>query len=119
MSDREALAAAVDQVMSWIGGDERRPTPNQILAVGTLLNTARERLAQLPEDCGTCDGEGHYVVASTRGQWATDDLACPTCHGSGKVYPAELVKRIANCIDSRIDRRYVVAILEALNKETE
>lgn len=112
MSDREVLEAALAQY------HKGRP----IAWADVLEVAALERLAQLAEKCGTCDGEGHYVVASTRGQWATDDLTCPTCQGSAKVYPYELVGRVAmaTAAGSHWDAEHTAAahrVLNALNSQ--
>lgn len=92
-----------------------------------LVVAARERLAQMPEKCETCDGEGHYVVQSTRGQYETDDITCPTCHGKGFLYPQPLVERIQDILWSVPSSRWgykstahlvAVSILDALGSET-
>lgn len=99
MSNREALAAALE----WV--DRYEPSRTEAIITGA----AKERLSQLAERCGTCDGCGKIYSA-----WAPLNKAtCPTCHGSGKVYPAELVELIASVI-----HRGVFGVLDALNGET-
>lgn len=84
MSDREALAAALEIYDLRF---EAQTFGEWSHAIPTLVAAALERLAQLPEKCPDDRHVGYdeYVV-------------CPTCHGSGKVYPAELVERIARAL---------------------
>lgn len=84
-------------------------------------------LAQLPETCGICDGNGELD------DWYFDP--CPKCNRTGKVYPAELVERIAEALlDHDIAQGYMlakfrsvqrpnaharaVAVLDALNSQS-
>lgn len=105
MTDREALSAAIDRfTTNWASGDF------QLIAVA-----ARERLAQLPEICGTCLGE-HRVP--TIDQYTE---RCPTCRGVGEAYPAETVEQIARAVT----RTWVndgtglaIVVLDALNGES-
>lgn len=107
MSDREALAAALD---TWDKAAQQ--SPQFLDATKLLALAALKYLAQLPEKCGTCNGMG---VAG--GNYGAVD--CPPCHGSGKVYQAELVERIARIIARHGDGTYpnskAVAVLDALN----
>ncbi len=103
MSD---LAAALEAL-------EGDPGPNaspSALRLEIVLAAARERLAQLPETCGTCGGDGSPIVG----------YPCKDCHGRGIVYPAETVekiKRAINGIGLNLDQK-AVAVLDALNTET-
>jgi hypothetical protein len=84
-----------------------------------IVAAARERLAQLPEKCETCEGKG----------WRNQGVPgeCPACHGRGVLYPPALVERIAatiyqhdNFVDGpRESEILAVAVLDALNGETE
>lgn len=106
MTDREALAAALDDLDDYVAHGQVELGEGGELVVAA----ARERLAQLPEKCGICWGE--YTP-------------CDHCHSTGKVYPAELVERIASAIGDydwnepgvRIGwTRLTVAVLDALNE---
>lgn len=98
MSDREALAAALEDF-----------EPGWSMNLDALYYAARERLAQLPEKCGTCDGNGAIQVGDAFPY-------CPTCRGSGKVYPAELVFTVMNV--GALPESLAAAVLDALNGET-
>ena len=121
MSNREALAKALDVVSD--GPLLREMTRHNAAAfaeaTAALVEAARERLAQLPQKCTT----RHYYDGPHR-----DD--CPSCHGSGKVYPAELVERIREAIrevspkyqmliTELVCERIAVAVLDALNHPRE
>lgn len=47
-----------------------------------------KQLALMPEKCGTCGG-------SKSNRLRPGEIICPTCHGSGKVYPPETVRIIS------------------------
>lgn len=121
MSTRETLEAALTATWS-----ERVLDHEQV-----ILAAARERLAQMPEKCGTCYGRALSFDGPTTAHTGEKVFyPCPSCHGSGRVYPAELVERIAGVIlqsdakDLRTHpsvewyRTLAVAVLDAINQET-
>jgi hypothetical protein len=117
VTDREALAAALQE--PGRGNDNTETSSTRV----------RERLAQLPEKCGSCGGDGEVgdvppdmdQLNIALGHF--DVITCPTCHGRGTVYPPALVERVIRAIADRapFDARYniAVAVLDALNGETE
>ena len=97
-----------------------------------VVAAARKQLALMPETCGTCEGRG--LQHSNPGSLCNHP--CPTCHGSGRVYPQEVVGRIAKAVGEmflypdpnnegnwmgpgiQASRQVAVAVLDALG-ETE
>lgn len=131
MSDRQLLAAALDNLLV-IGNAATYQ------AVLVMREAARERLAQLPKQCGTCDGTGwadkgellaKVEAAHTGKRVAVAGAECSDCHGSGKVYPVETVERLAEALSQVTlgninagfkENRYpliAAVILDALNAE--
>lgn len=118
MIDREALEAALT------GPGFAYPT-----AWVPIFDAARERLAQLPEQCFTCSGRG--VICDAFPDYSRhhhdEGCRCLSCHGSGKVYPPELVGRLARIIEpdwnqaslAKLDwRQRAIAVLDGLNGGT-
>lgn len=114
---REALAAALETF-----DGKHYPRMASASDFNTVLEAARERLAQLPEKCGTCHGVGRVPTIDQY------DDRCLACHG-GKVYPAELVERIARTLLGRwgeadpefvknVYRTDAVAVLAALDSQS-
>lgn len=82
-SDRKAALAAALETTEPFRFDGLRGR--------VIVAAARERLAQLPEKCGTCGGTGIAPDNDTAelGSGVFSYRHCPTCHGSGKVYPPD------------------------------
>lgn len=79
MTDRQALAAA-------LGGPQSSWNPGQPL----IIAAARQRLNQLPERCDDCVAGYVDIVAN--------EERCPTCRGYARLWPEELVERIAEAL---------------------
>lgn len=117
MTDREALAAALgrvaelEQPASW--------SEDQWQDLAIIEDAALERLAQLSEQCATCGGSGRWTNrGATEREWleGLKEEPCPTCHGSGEVYLAETVERIARALYNH--PTWAPAVLDALNEES-
>ena len=87
---RETLSAAL---VAYDNRQSKLTSGSWLGAVEPMAVAARERLTQLGEKCGTCDGEKNIFDSET-GDW----VSCPTCHGFGKVWPAGLVERIRTAL---------------------
>lgn len=106
-----------------------------LLLVAATAGYGNDRLIP-PGECGTCGGSGTWTNRGATEREFLEGLKeepCPTCHGSGKGYPAELVDLLARTIftvwfgddpgDWAMDlghqvtfNKMAVAVLNALNE---
>ena len=113
MSDREVLAAALDDEERIADPDFDDYTIEVNSGNFNLIHTAaRKHLAQLPEKC---DQPSHPIYPPC--------YVCGSTGEPGKAYPAELVERIAKAIADAGGAKFVpytvaVTVLDALNRET-
>lgn len=123
MTDREALAAALDDFDNWTRLMGASPD------LLTIALAARERLAQLKRDCRDCAGTGEEWASEAR----VDKQECFVCGGSGKVYPDELVRIVSmefaaalasfrsemmSGVFVELCNNHAVAVLDALDGKT-
>lgn len=111
MIDRDALEEAI---ATYNNRFEAQTFNEWSAAVPVMVTASRERLAQLPEKCGTCGGSGSVPRNFS-------DTPCSTCHGRGTVYPPALVERLAKVLAAWLpdySEAAAVAVLDAINTET-
>jgi len=111
VSEREQLEKALDVVLV-------APHADQQHHARTVHAAARERLAQLPEKCGTCEGSRLSFRPTAFSGFAD----CEDCGGRGTVYPKALVEVVAHIFHQNGEwmrwaeaERWAVAVLDALN----